>query len=355
MVAPPPVLIKPILSATPASWTAAARSPPPITVVALEAATARATSRVPAANVGNLVDAERAVPDDGSGAGAVGGDALHGVRAGVDHHPSVGDRLPRHDLRRRAGRGLFDDDGVDREAEVGAPRRRGFRAGGARSPPGPPPPATSRCSRRARGRRCRPSRRRPRARRRDRADGRARRPWSRSSSRRRSRPPALCGLSMTPPSISSSRAISLPATAGSRCATPSVEAWARCAVPKASLTNTSPNAASCVANAGSFASSPGSKRTFSSMPTSPSRSEATMLCALSPTTSEARRTSAPSRLLRRAAMGPRRALSSILPVGAPEVRDHDHARVPAIGAPRWSESPRGSGGRRRWRRRASAR
>src|SRR5450759_3575921 len=52
MVAPPPVLIKPILSATPASWTAAARSPPPITVVALEAATARATSRVPAAKAG---------------------------------------------------------------------------------------------------------------------------------------------------------------------------------------------------------------------------------------------------------------------------------------------------------------
>src|ERR1700726_2551234 len=52
MVAPPPVLIKPILSATPASWTAAARSPPPITAVALESATARATSRVPAANAG---------------------------------------------------------------------------------------------------------------------------------------------------------------------------------------------------------------------------------------------------------------------------------------------------------------
>src|SRR5579863_957340 len=52
MVAPPPVLIKPILSATPASWTAAARSPPPITLMALDAATARATSRVPTANAG---------------------------------------------------------------------------------------------------------------------------------------------------------------------------------------------------------------------------------------------------------------------------------------------------------------
>src|ERR1700693_2005298 len=125
------------------------------------------------------------------------------------------------------------------------------------------------------------------------------------------------GLSMTPPSISSSRGISLPATAGSRCATPSVDAWARCAVPKASLTNTSPNAASSLANAGSLASSPGSNRTFSSMPTSPSRKEATMLWALSPTTSDASRTSASSRLLSLAAMGPRRAPSSIRPLGRP--------------------------------------
>src|SRR5256714_3520636 len=38
--------------------------------------------------------------------------------------------------------------------------------------------------------------------------------------------------------------------------TPTVEAWARCAAPKASLTKTSPNSASALANFGSFASSP---------------------------------------------------------------------------------------------------
>src|SRR5579863_4744018 len=52
IVAPPPVEIKPILSATPASCTAAARSPPPSTGVAAYAASARATSRVPAAKAG---------------------------------------------------------------------------------------------------------------------------------------------------------------------------------------------------------------------------------------------------------------------------------------------------------------
>src|SRR5438309_1119220 len=50
MVAPPPVLMWPILSATPAASIAAARSPPPITVYARDRDRAPATARVPAAN-----------------------------------------------------------------------------------------------------------------------------------------------------------------------------------------------------------------------------------------------------------------------------------------------------------------
>ena len=53
-------------------------------------------------------------------------------------------------------------------------------------------------------------------------------------------------------------------------ATPSVEACARCAEPKASLTYASARPARRCASSGSFFVSPGSKRMFSSMTTSPS-------------------------------------------------------------------------------------
>ena len=61
-----------------------------------------------------------------------------------------------------------------------------------------------------------------------------------------------------------SRSTRSPANEGRRFGTPTVEAWARWTVPKASSTNSSPRRASWAANAGSFASSPGWNRRFSS-------------------------------------------------------------------------------------------
>src|SRR2546427_2262045 len=93
------------------------------------------------------------------------------------------------------------------------------------------------------------------------------------------------GSSMMPPSATSSFSRSRPANAGSRCATPSVDACARCAVPNASFTYRSKPAASCFANAGSFRSSSGWKRTFSSITTSPGFIARTVFSTSGPTES----------------------------------------------------------------------
>src|SRR2546425_1129073 len=72
------------------------------------------------------------------------------------------------------------------------------------------------------------------------------------------------------PRYCSSFSIKKPATAGlRRCATASVDACARCAEPNASFTYRSPRAANVLANSGSFFSSPGQKRVFSTRATPP--------------------------------------------------------------------------------------
>ena len=68
-----------------------------------------------------------------------------------------------------------------------------------------------------------------------------------------------------------------------------MEAWARCAAPNASFTNTvAPVSATiCFANAGSFFSSSGWKRVFSSRRTSPSASPSASAHTSAPTQSGA--------------------------------------------------------------------
>ncbi len=111
------------------------------------------------------------------------------------------------------------------------------------------------------------------------------------------------GSVMIRASVLISRSIRSPATAGRYCAIPTVEAWARCAVPKASLTYSSPSAASCLAKSGSFFVSPGWKRTFSSRTISPSRIAFTAASTAGPTQSSRWRTGRPISSLRRCARG----------------------------------------------------
>ena len=78
------------------------------------------------------------------------------------------------------------------------------------------------------------------------------------------------GLASASPRYCNSFCIRKPATAGLRMwATPSVDACARWADPKASLTYKSPRAAKVRARPGSFCSSPGQKRVFSTRATPP--------------------------------------------------------------------------------------
>ena len=125
------------------------------------------------------------------------------------------------------------------------------------------------------------------------------------------------GFSRAPPMISSSRATSRPDTAGRNAATPAVEAWARCTVPKASDTYSSAMEASSRANSGSFFSSRGSKRRFSSSMIWPPCRAAALALASSPTMSWAKMTSWPSSWLRRSATGRRVRLSFHWPLGLP--------------------------------------
>ena len=99
------------------------------------------------------------------------------------------------------------------------------------------------------------------------------------------------GLSNAPPMTSSSRATSRPETAGRKAATPAVEAWARWTVPKASETYSSAMEASSLAKEGSFFSSRGSKRRFSSNMIWPPCRAAALALASSPTMSLAKMTS----------------------------------------------------------------
>ena len=117
--------------------------------------------------------------------------------------------------------------------------------------------------------------------------------------------------------ISSSLATSRPDTAGRKAATPAVEAWARCTVPKASDTYSSAIAASSLAKLGSFFSSRGSKRRFSSSRISPPFRAAALALASSPTISLAKMTSRPSSSLRRFATGARLSFSFHSPLGLP--------------------------------------
>ena len=125
------------------------------------------------------------------------------------------------------------------------------------------------------------------------------------------------GFSRAPPMISSSRATSRPDTAGRKAATPAVEAWARCTVPKASETYSSAIEASSRANSGSFFSSRGSKRRFSSSMIWPPCRAAALALASSPTMSLAKMTSWLSSWLSRSATGRSVRLSFHCPLGLP--------------------------------------
>src|SRR5207248_2103590 len=99
--------------------------------------------------------------------------------------------------------------------------------------------------------------------------------------------------------------------------TPAVEACARCAVPNASFTYTSAYDASFCASVGSFFSSPGSNRTFSSIDTPPGARAATVASADGPTTSFAHATDTPRISLKRFATGASPRSSTTFPSGRP--------------------------------------
>src|SRR5438309_3036732 len=130
-----------------------------------------------------------------------------------------------------------------------------------------------------------------------------------------------------PPSATSSFSRSRPAYAGSRCATPSVEACARCAVPNASLTYRSNPAASCLAKAGSFFSSSGWKRTFSSITTSPGFIARTAFSISGPIVSSRGRTGLRMSSPRRFATGASESLGS-RPFGRPRCDTNPTAAPP---------------------------
>src|SRR6266850_5460312 len=142
-----------------------------------------------------------------------------------------------------------------------------------------------------------------------------------------------------PPSARSSFSRSRPAYAGRTCATPSVDAWARCAVPNASFTKRSNPAASCFANAGSFASSSGWKRTFSSITTSPGSIARTAFSTLGPTESSSSGTSRLVISASRFATGASESLASF-PLGRPRCETRPSEAPPSIRALRVGRAAR---------------
>ncbi len=98
---------------------------------------------------------------------------------------------------------------------------------------------------------------------------------------------------------------------------PTVEAWARWTVPNASSTNSSPRWASWLANPGSFASSPGWNRRFSSIRNSLFARRTDISIAFTPTASSASGTGCPSIALRRCTTGRSEKRGSRWPPGRP--------------------------------------
>ncbi len=127
--APPPVDRWSNEPSRPAARTAASESPPPTTVKAGEAATARATPRVPASNGAVLEDPHRAVPQDRLRAGEDRPETLHRARADVETLQRPRDGAGGH-RDRRIGRGdIGGGHDVDRQLDRD-PLRAGALAGG---------------------------------------------------------------------------------------------------------------------------------------------------------------------------------------------------------------------------------
>ena len=119
------------------------------------------------------------------------------------------------------------------------------------------------------------------------------------------------------PSTSTSRRTRKPAADGSSLATPVVDAWALCAAPNASFTYTSASAASARAKSGSFDSSPGLKRRFSSISTPPGGRSRTREAASGPTQSGDSDTGRSNSSARRRATGATLSSFTTLPFGRP--------------------------------------
>ncbi len=261
-------------ASSPASATAARLSPPPTTLNASLDAMACATPSVPAANgassntpIGPFHRTVLAPARWAPNALTVSGPMSR-------PSPALRDLVGCDRLGHRVGRHLLGGNDIDRQhdrdpalrrARAIAARTSSKRSGSTRLSPMPPPSAAikrerhrspdqhgvdvidQRVDRRELVRHLRSAQDRDvRARRARSADARARRPRAAGAGRR---PP---GRPLA--SISSGRADTL--------------ACARCTAPNASSTYASASSASLPANAGSFASSPGSNRRFSSRTTS---------------------------------------------------------------------------------------
>ncbi len=227
-------------SARPNWATAAALSPPPMTVKPRLSATASATARVPASKRGSSNTPIGPFQRIGAGLGDDVAELGGGAGADVEAHPAVGQRAAEladlspggrvTDLAARArGRRCRSAGAGGRRARragagrcrSGRPRAARRRSGGpcaARKVKHMPPPMIDRVGDVEQGRRCTPSLSRHL---RAAEDGDERARW------RRSRRP-----SRTSTSLASSR----PAADGSGCGGPTIEAWARCDAPNASLT-----------------------------------------------------------------------------------------------------------------------
>ena len=119
-LAPPPVEMWVMLSATPDFWMAETESPPPTMVVALRLCGDGLGDGVGAVGEGGqLEDAHGAVPEDGAGVGDLFGEELDGLGADVEGHEVGGEGAGAgEELGLGVGGELVGEDVVDGEQET---------------------------------------------------------------------------------------------------------------------------------------------------------------------------------------------------------------------------------------------